>query len=176
MVYEDQYEEGDPTGTIRIDPPKETSTTKSMPLPTAAAQTTTDAQGSQIIASTVFVTAGGQPSPSVVSITQTAQPTATAAAAGPNKAAIAAGVVAGLVALAGLVGGLVFYMRYKKRKALEEERQRHEAITSLVNGEKPPSTYSLADSRLEPSVMFQRRQSDGSIMDNQDYSRRILKV
>ena len=173
MVYHDQYQKGDPTGTIHIEPPKQTATTKSTPLPTPIAQTTTDAQGSQVIASTVFVTAGGHPVASVISITQTAQPTATP---GPNKAAIAAGVVAGLVALAGLIGGLVFYMRYKKNKALEEERQRHEAITSLVNGEKPPSTYSLADSRLEPSVMFQRRQSDGSIMDNQDYSRRILKV
>ena len=39
-----------------------------------------------------------------------------------------------------------------------------------------PSSTSVTDSRLEPSVMFQRRMSDGSIADNQDYSRRILKV
>ena len=124
-------------------------------------------------ASTVFVTQSGSAVPSVISVTQVATPQPSS---GPNKAAIAAGVVVSVVGLAAILGGVILYMRRKKQQALEEERRRHEDHTRLATGEKPPSTYSLADSRLEPNIMFQRRQSDGSIMDNQDYSRRILKV
>ena len=126
------------------------------------------------IASTIVVYQSGTQRASIVLTTQTATPESSDS--GPNKAIIAAGVVVGILVVAALVGAVFFVMRHKKNKALEEERQRHEAMTALATGEKPPSTYSLADSRLEPSVMFQRRQSDGSIMDNHDYSRRILKV
>ena len=58
---------------------------------------------------------------------------------------------------------------------MEEEYRRNVAGGY---GAKPPtsSAGSVSDARLEPSVMMQRRQSDGSIADNQDYSRRILKV
>jgi len=58
---------------------------------------------------------------------------------------------------------------------VEEEYRRNQASTYTVGG-KPTNRSSMSDSRLEPSVMLQRRQSDGSIADNQDYSRRILKV
>ncbi len=58
---------------------------------------------------------------------------------------------------------------------MEEEYRRNQASTYTVGG-KPTNRSSMSDSRLEPSVMLQRRQSDGSIADNQDYSRRILKV
>ena len=93
---------------------------------------------------------------------------------GPNKAGIAAGVVVGVVAVAGIAGGIFLYLRNRKRRAIEDEYHRN--LTGTY-GPKPPSTAgSMSDSRLEPSVMFQRRQSDGSIADNQDYSRRILKV
>jgi len=58
---------------------------------------------------------------------------------------------------------------------VEEEYRRNQASTYTAGG-KPTNRSSMSDSRLEPSVMLQRRQSDGSIADNQDYSRRILKV
>ena len=162
---------GDPTGSIKIIPPSQTASVIAAAETTAKANTV---QSQYKIASTVIVTEKGTQQASIIyQVTQTAiaQPDT-----GPNKAVIAAGVVVGIVVVAALVGAVFFIMRHKKNKALEQERRRHEAMTALATGEKPPSTYSLADSRLEPSVMFQRRQSDGSIMDNQDYSRRILKV
>ncbi|KAI9850753.1 MAG: hypothetical protein M1838_005164 [Thelocarpon superellum] len=93
---------------------------------------------------------------------------------GPNKAAIAAGVVVGLVAIAALAGGTFLFLRGRKRRAVEEEYRRNAAINGITG--KTDSSSSVSDSRLEPSVMMQRRMSDGSIADNQDYSRRILKV
>ena len=51
---------------------------------------------------------------------------------------------------------------------MEDEYRRSLAVREF---NKKPDT----DLRLDP-VMLQRRMSDGSIADNQDYSRRILKV
>ena len=118
-----------------------------------------------------MVTAPGQTSAKETVITTTDTPPSPG---GPNKAGIAAGVVIGVVAVAAIVGGVFLCLRNRKRRAIEEEYHRNLAGSY---GPKPPSTAgSMSDSRLEPSVMFQRRQSDGSIADNQDYSRRILKV
>jgi len=133
--------------------------------PTSSATSTSVASTTAItVPSTVYITAPGSTSAQVVYTTETAQP-----ASGPNKAAIAAGVVVSVVLVCAFVGGLMFWLRQKRRRELEEEHRRREKPSSL-------SSSSLPDSRLEPSVMFQRRQSDGSIADNQDYSRRILKV
>lgn len=84
-------------------------------------------------------------------------------------------MVVGIVALSAIAGGVFFFLRNRKRRAVEEEYRRNVAG---AYGAKPPtsSAGSVSDARLEPSVMMQRRQSDGSIADNQDYSRRILKV
>lgn len=95
---------------------------------------------------------------------------------GPNVAGIAAGVVVGVVALCGLIGGAFFFLKYRKRKDLVDEYRRNATISSFVAGGKPFSESSMSDSRLEPSMMDQRRQSNGSIADDQDFSRRILKV
>ena len=122
-------------------------------------------------ASTIVVTAPGQTTAkeTVITTSHTNTPSS-----GPSKAGIAAGVVVGIVALSAIAGGIFFFLRNRKRRAVEEEYHRN--LTGGY-GPKPPSTAgSMSDSRLEPSVMFQRRQSDGSIADNQDYSRRILKV
>ncbi|OAX79845.1 hypothetical protein ACJ72_05832 [Emergomyces africanus] len=120
------------------------------------AQTSSTTNGGQ----TVLVTAGGD------------------SGKGPNKAGIAAGVVVGVVAIGAIIGGAFFFMKYKKRKAVEEEHRRNATISNFVSGGKPLSSQhtSLSDSRLDPSMMSQRRQSNGSIADDQDFSRRILKV
>jgi len=123
-------------------------------------------------ASTIMVTAPGQTNaqPQETIVTTTNAPSS----GGPNKAGVAAGVVIGVVAIGAIAGGTFFCLRNRKRRAIEDEYRRNLAGSY---GPKPPSTAgSMSDSRLEPSVMFQRRQSDGSIADNQDYSRRILKV
>ncbi|KAI9771401.1 MAG: hypothetical protein M1835_006429 [Candelina submexicana] len=125
---------------------------------------------------TVFVTAPGQSTPSSGPATASSiapKPSSK----GTNTAGIAAGVVVGIVVLAAILGGGYLFLRSRKRRAVEEEYRRNAAISSAAAADKPPgSAGSMSDSRLEPSVMMQRRQSDGSIADNQDYSRRILKV
>ncbi|OAA54230.1 WSC domain-containing protein [Cordyceps fumosorosea ARSEF 2679] len=97
---------------------------------------------------------------------------------GPNTAAIAAGVVVGVVVAAGIVGAILFFIRRKRNAEIEEDHRRNANLNAFISGSKPPSTsggISITDSRLDP-VMAHRRLSDGSIADNQDYSRKILRV
>jgi cell wall integrity and stress response component len=95
-----------------------------------------------------------------------------------NTVGIAVGVVVGLLVV-GAIGGAVFFVFRRKRNAeIEEEHRRNAAVNAFIAGGKPPSSsggLSLSDQRLDP-VIAHRRQSDGSIADNEDYSRRILRV
>ncbi|KAF2459359.1 hypothetical protein BDY21DRAFT_282204 [Lineolata rhizophorae] len=101
---------------------------------------------------------------------------------GPNKVGIAVGVVVGVVVISSIVGGVFLYLRHRRRKMVEEEYRRQAAVNAFVAGGKHPpgsssaSHSSVNDTRLDPEVVMQRRASDGSIADNEDYSRRILKV
>ncbi|PWW80675.1 hypothetical protein C7212DRAFT_165190 [Tuber magnatum] len=85
-----------------------------------------------------------------------------------DKAGVAAGVVVGVLAVLGVGLGLFLFIRRRKRQQVEEEYKRSVAARELAK--KPQQ-----DHRLDP-VMIQRRDSVGSIADNEDYSRRILKV
>ncbi|KAG6163585.1 hypothetical protein E4U51_005630 [Claviceps purpurea] len=112
--------------------------------------------------------------------TQSSAPTESSAPqkSGPNIAGIAAGVVVGIVAAIALIAGIIFYIRRKRNSEIEEEHRRNAAVNAFISGSKPPSSHgsiSMTDSRLDP-VMAHRRMSDGSIADNEDYSRRILRV
>ncbi|KAL8642929.1 MAG: hypothetical protein Q9228_000418 [Teloschistes exilis] len=141
--------------------------------PAAAAQpdSTKEKQPATLV-STVVVTGPTKTQAVSVSAETTHQ-----ASNSPNTAGIAAGVVVGVVAVCGIVGGIFFVLRRRRRRAAEEEYEKNSANPFENEASRPPpSSGSMADSRLEPSVMMQRRQSDGSIADNQDYSRRILKV
>ncbi|KAK4122016.1 hypothetical protein N657DRAFT_576498 [Parathielavia appendiculata] len=93
-----------------------------------------------------------------------------------NVAGIAAGAVVGVLVVAGALGGGFLYMRRKRNKEIEEEHRRNAAANDFFG--KPPRSSggtSMTDARLDP-VLVNRRLSDGSIADNQDYSRRILRV
>jgi cell wall integrity and stress response component len=127
------------------------SSTKGSPTPTAPS----------------VVTIGGE----TIVVTASSKPEASEKPSGPNKAGIAAGVVVGVVAIAAIAGGLWFWLRAKKRRELAEEHKRQAAINAFV---KPDTTGDSFDARLEPAAL--RRMSDGSIADNQDYSRKILRV
>lgn len=131
-------------------------------------------------ASPSVVTIGGQTIVVTAPAQQTSGSSAKSSGGGPNKAAIAAGVVVGVVIIAAAAGGTFLYIRHRRRRQVEEEYRRNAAVSSFVNGGKPPASSgggsSFTDTRLDPSVMAQRRMSDGSIADNEDYSRRILKV
>ncbi|KAF3931708.1 hypothetical protein ABW19_dt0204696 [Dactylella cylindrospora] len=91
---------------------------------------------------------------------------------GTNTAGIAAGVVVGVVAIiAGGIGGFLYVRRNRRRQAEEEYRAAVAAKEFTASIRKPQP-----DSRLDPVMLQHRRLSDGSIADNQDFSRRILKV
>ncbi|TVY43983.1 Cell wall integrity and stress response component [Lachnellula occidentalis] len=97
-----------------------------------------------------------------------------------NKTAVAVGVVVGIVVIGAIAGGIYLFMRNKKRREVEDEYRRNAATSTFIAGGKPPNSSgggsSFNDTRLDQATMAQRRMSDGSIADNQDYSRRILKV
>lgn len=96
---------------------------------------------------------------------------------GSNKVGIAVGVVVGVVVICAVVGGAFFLIRHRKRKAIEDEYRRNQAINSFVGGDKPQSKGgSISDQRLDSALVHHRRQSDGSIADEMDFSRRILQV
>lgn len=93
----------------------------------------------------------------------------------PNTAGIAAGVVVGVVGLASIIGGVFFFLRRRRQRQAEEDYRRNAAgVNDFISGGKTTAS-SVNDSRIDPSFM-DRRQSNGSIADNEDYSRRILKV
>lgn len=95
---------------------------------------------------------------------------------GKNVAGIVAGTVVGIIALAAALSGGYLFMRRKRNKEIEEEHRRNAAVNAFIG--KPPGSsggMSMTDSRMDP-VLAHRRMSDGSIADNQDYSRRILRV
>ncbi|CAO2656081.1 Nn.00g048840.m01.CDS01 [Neocucurbitaria sp. VM-36] len=95
----------------------------------------------------------------------------------PNTIAIAVGVVVGVIGLAAILFGVWFLLRRRRQRQAEEDYRRNAAnVNAFVNGGKlHTSNSSMNDSRLDPSFM-DRRTSNGSIADNEDYSRRILKV
>ncbi|CAD6451482.1 d3a998fd-2dce-4e0b-a0ca-bbd7b38cde67 [Sclerotinia trifoliorum] len=169
-----------------------TGTESSAPNYDPAAAAASSASSASASASSVAATHTTSIAPSVVTVggqTVTVQASSAAAASssvaalsenkssGPNKAGIAAGVVVGVLVAAAIAGGIFIVMRNKKRREVEEEYRRNAAVNNFVTGGKVPvsSGGSFTDTRLDPTLA-NRRMSDGSIADNQDYSRRILKV
>jgi len=76
-----------------------------------------------------------------------------------------------------MVLGAWLFLRHRRRREIEEEHRRAAAVSEFVKGGRSPNSgSSINDTRLDPEVLGQRRFSDGSIADNEDYSRRILKV
>ncbi|KAL1900523.1 hypothetical protein Sste5346_002246 [Sporothrix stenoceras] len=145
-----------------------------VPYANDSSSSSSSSASSATSASTTVV--GGQ----TVFVTQTNDADGTTKKSSTNTAGIAAGVVVGVVAVAAAVGAGFFIIRRRRNRAIEEEYRRNAAVNAFFSGGsgKAPSTtgsHSISDSRLDP-VMSQRRLSDGSIADNEDYSRRILRV
>lgn len=139
---------------------------------------TSSASGSatpSVVASSTVIS-GGQTSVVYVTSTPTGGPEE--GKSSTPMGGIIAGVVVGVVVLGAAFGGLWFWMRQKRNREIEEEHRRNAAVNAFMGGKPPGSSggYSMeTDTRLDP-VMAQRRMSSGSIADNQDYSRRILRV
>ncbi|WPG97698.1 Hypothetical protein R9X50_00047900 [Acrodontium crateriforme] len=118
----------------------------------------------------------------IVTTTNTAEVTATGTAKHSNTAGIAAGVVVGIVAVAAIVGGAIFFLKRRRQQQAAEEHRRATQVSDFMRERRPapqpPSSggYSNgSDQRLEPEAGA-RRNSVGSIADDQDFSRRILRV
>ena len=118
-------------------------------------------------------------SPSSASIT--AGPTTSAAqssSAAPSKGGgstvgIAVGVVVGVVLLAALAGGAFVFFRRKQQRDMQEFKRQNDvaAFTGAASNDRPQMW--APDTRLDTAG---NRNSNGSIADNADYSRRILQV
>ncbi|OQO01615.1 hypothetical protein B0A48_12651 [Cryoendolithus antarcticus] len=115
--------------------------------------------------------------------TGTASATPTSAPASkPNVAGIAAGVVVGVIAIAAICIGAFLLMRRRKRRQAEDEYKRATQVNAFMGrsgneGKAPGTAYSnMSDQRLDAEAAAGRRNSSGSIADNQDYSRKILRV
>jgi len=78
------------------------------------------------------------------------------------------------VAVAAIVGAIFFFVR----------RRRNQRDNNSWNGSEMAGKTQIPamrrapgpESRIDPEALANHRMSDGSIADNEDYSRRILKV
>ncbi|KAF2144740.1 uncharacterized protein K452DRAFT_344777 [Aplosporella prunicola CBS 121167] len=127
---------------------------------------TSMSQGTPVL---VTVSAG-----STVIVTQGPSSDSGKSSGSSSTAGIAAGVVVGVVVLASIVGGVFLYLRHKRRKEIEDEHRARQSVNNFVATGKHPNAHSINDNILDPT--FARRMSNGSVADNQDYSRRILQV
>lgn len=126
---------------------------------------------------TIFLTASSQPQSTTATSMPLPDKSNTNSGGKSNKTGIAAGVVAGVVVVTAAIGGGFFFVRHRKRRSVEEEHRRNTAVKTFISSGKTASETGLEnDSRLDPSIMQHRRQSDGSIADERDFSRRILQV
>ena len=137
------------------------STSSTAASPTEGSQGATSTQPS-------VITKAGE------TVVVTASAAANSKSSGPNKVAIAVGVVVGVIGVAAIAGGILLFMRRKRNREIEEEHRRNAAVSSFIGSQK--SDKSSTDQRLDPSIYSHRRQSIGSIADERDFSRRILQV
>ncbi|KAH8701881.1 hypothetical protein BGW36DRAFT_289718 [Talaromyces proteolyticus] len=147
-----------------------TGMTSSVPIMDQSSATTAASTSSTTTGVSVITQAGQT---IVVTASSAANSSSAPQSSGVNTAGIAAGVVVGVVALSAIIGAAFFFMRRRRAKQLEEEYRRNAEINAFA--QKKPNTPS-SDSRWDGDYMAQRRQSNGSIDDDQDFSRRILQV
>ncbi|CAN8105431.1 unnamed protein product [Discula destructiva] len=141
----------------------------------AAANTTASATGTGTVVASSTVVNGGQTSVVYVTSSPTAEPS-TGGGSSPNIGGIVAGVVVGVVVLLAVAGGIFFWFRRRRNQEIEDEHRRNAAVNAFMKPPGSSSGYSAEnDARMDP-VMAQRRLSTGSIADNEDYSRKILRV
>ena len=139
--------------------------------------------------SVVYVTTGGVTVTSIAaSPTTSASSSSSGSSGGSSKisAGAIAGIVVGVIGAGAMAGVGFFFYRRNKRRAQEDGGSTsiygkspkgtsgHQRIPST--GIPPPQNpFKPHDPRLEPEMM-QQRYSTGSLADEQDYSRKILRV
>jgi len=112
---------------------------------------------------TIYVTAGPQ-------TTVIASPTNTNSSSGISGGA-AAGIAIGILALIAIGAAVFFVVRRRRRDEYQRQYDPSNLSSSPGSLNRPFGT----DQRLEPQ-MLQKRESVGSLADENDYSRKILRV
>ncbi|KAJ5770036.1 uncharacterized protein N7511_002087 [Penicillium nucicola] len=163
-IYTTGYEDDVPTYSEHTS----TTTTKS-----SSQSTSTQSDSDTDSASTAVSSTAPQQTTEVISTAQSSASASTEAKtkSSHNTAAIAAGVVIGVVGFAALCGAAFFFWRSKQNKT--NPAFGGGAAGGYGRDSNPPS---MSDSRFDGDYMAQRRQSNGSIDDDHDFSRRILQV
>ncbi|KAJ5779603.1 Carbohydrate-binding WSC subgroup [Penicillium paradoxum] len=160
------------TGLLDDVPTYEKEDTKSKSTTTTSKAQQTSTTKTESVATTISTAPSGETQ--VVTTHPSATPTPTddieeQTSKSHNTAAIAAGVVVGVVGFAALCGAIFFWWRSKRNKTNPGSAP----VGGYGRDSGPPS---MSDSRFDGDFMAQRRQSNGSIDDDHDFSRRILQV
>lgn len=169
------------TGLTSDVPTDESSSSSSSSSAPISSTTTSTSASTSTTQSPSVITKAGQTIVVTASSTATSSSSSSGSSSssekggGTNKVGIAVGVVVGLLAVAGIVGGVIIFLKQRRRKAVEDDYRRNAAVSNFASSAKS-ETRSTNDERLDPSVFTHRRQSIGSIADERDFSRRILQV
>lgn len=134
-------------------------------LPSSPSATKTSAPSN-----TIFVPTGRIPYkvPLLTLETTVTQAPSQSSKPGGISGGAAAGIVIGILILAAIGGGAFIYFR-RRRKVDYQKQYSYDSSPGSLN--RP----FRVDQRLEPG-MVQKRESVGSLADEQDYSRKILRV
>jgi cell wall integrity and stress response component len=131
---------------------------------------------------TVFVTKSTVPSGSTT-------PSQSAPVEQNKSGGISGGAIAGIVVgvfggIAALVAILIFWKRRNNQSAYTASRSPNHFVDpfgaraedKMAFSHAPPDAFMAIDQRLNPVMLGERRLSEGSIADERDYSRKILRV
>lgn len=132
---------------------------------------------------TVFITKSGAASSSATA-SQSAAPIEDTKSGGISGGAIAGIVVGVFGGIAALVAILIFWRRRNNQSAYTASRSPNHFVDpfgaraedKMAFGHAPPDAFMAIDQRLNPVMLGERRLSEGSIADERDYSRKILRV
>ncbi|RDW45068.1 hypothetical protein B0I75DRAFT_139261 [Yarrowia lipolytica] len=191
-----------PSSTSSTQPPSTTTTSTSSSDSSSSTDSTTGSTSSDSTSHTTGSPTTTSPTrtsgTSMTSASSDAQSSASATAgalteeekdkkSGGISGGAIAGIVIGVVAGIALVG-LAFFILRRRRQSYEYQTQASDrygftddpfttAAEDKMNfSHNGTSAFVPVDQRLNPALINQRRMSEGSIADEQDYSRKILRV
>ncbi|KAI9728420.1 MAG: hypothetical protein M1828_003820 [Chrysothrix sp. TS-e1954] len=167
--------------------PPSTSSTTSTTSTSTSVSATTKIKSTVVSASPSYITLGG----STIVRTVGSEPTSNDSQSSPSasssssssglstggKVGIAIGVIGGVIALAAIIGAVVVYLKRNNKDGVTGRHRRNTSTNGFVASGVAPAGSIASDNRLDTTMVENRRRSGESVFaDNEDYSRRILKV